>query len=359
MNAANIISYDNAGVDVTSWYAASDFCLHSKPTEPWAAVCFASIVDVAINHTLTLYPRAKRKLLASEESGDIPMMLAAFKKAGICRPYSAVIAEDIAISNEDLNDIFCRFQNEVRRQPDLYRQWSNYHLSIEERNKALRCVAINILPCVHDWCAENQTIHNLAKDVGLKNSTLAYIFDVFVRGLTYYDILKAANAPYFEHPLRSALLVGGLHESFSSDKELSWGRLISNLLEEGILSRNPQEIADLVREIQIEVHGRRVSWYQGKCRQSGKWVERVEIMRDIAAELGLPPKVRGKAVDILGLLLSGVSAYVDDRVGTTPLITVAIMSGHILSDPKNRRLHGAVGRAPFLRGVLRWSDCGI
>lgn len=362
---------DKIAIDITTGYGADSFLSTKLYKDPWCQDCFIKIIDAAVNHREFYYPLPTPYSAEEELVDHLPHSMKAFHKAGIIGHIDKKTAEEIGVSIKTLEDEYVSFCQWAKNNARMLKKWIDLHSWKVIREQADKRIGQDVQPFIEEFCARNKDkIADLAKEIGVKPEEIRFTFDTIFRGLQYYDILTDYKIFYFSHPIRGHLFSTQKHSQIKkfSDR-LSWGRLISNLIESDRIRRETEEVGQLVKSIRDKVLENNATWYdvvlivpEDKNDDDKKMIidkNGEEKITAIAADSGLPAKIRDELITKIknSIRATRVIATATALLTTSlPLFLVSVALGEIeVSVNKwSGNMPSWGNKVKFLRGSLQW-----
>lgn len=352
----------SATIDFSTAYAATEFIENTKPKEPWAKESFKILIDTLTNHSIVIYPHTTNKGLKNDNNiKNLPNILAALRSNNLILPHTNEVAEDILIDQDTFNETLNVFTIFATNNVQSLKHWINFHLSSKIKAKHIALMDhknFTQKQMIALW-KNNIGADRLSKISGIDSDNLMMAFDAFYRGIQYYKISTSADSLYFPHPLRKYIYSNDFEFERNYFNRWSWGSVLSYLIEDNKISRNQDELTDIISEIKNKMINLNATWYNNEYDDN----KYVKITKDkietIAIELGLPAKIKTNTLEIIQTLLGGTGALIDTIAGTVCLATITLSIGFQKIKENDIYISGKIGKLKFLRGSLSWPNLFI
>lgn len=386
-----------AAVDAVTGHAAYSFlrflCDDPSAHDPWAEECFTGLVDLSIIYPRLVHPLPNARAALTPMA--LPPLLVAFVDRGLIHPHIDRVADSVEVDASVLEEALDDFERAARTNPQDLMGLIDFHFQADK--KAYRDAAFgpgrSVQPFIEDFWHSSSRAHDLAHTLGGPGETM-WAFDVFLRGRQYDEILRSANAVYFPHPFRRRSSLAGARPQhvYRADRVWSWGRLLANLMREGELPPNLEEVCDRILAIRAEIDlemkrppsgrrsgGRRSAPLGSVPDDSAdntaiadeSWftlARNADLNERIAYRLGLPAKITKNIVDDIDKIANNWAAptavgmvsaqkFGSDAAGMIGgAITVTVMRAISRLNLENRWVRPSrfMRRLTFLRGSLEW-----
>ncbi|MBL0313905.1 MAG: hypothetical protein IPP78_14625 [Holophagaceae bacterium] len=351
--------YDLAAVDISTGHAL-DSIFRKELRDPWAVQALQLFVDLAVNHSLLVYPQPSASAVVHDLDENLPAVFAEWRKDTwrLIRALDGDPAGSIALDSSLVCNQFNNFGEWLRQTPaDLSRLKSFINMHFRE---ARITVAHGMVFPTHfvTQFIPNLPLEALAKDLSLSKAQVAYAFDVFIRGIQY-NVLCASTAPYFPHPVRHRLDLYRSTIDFESQSAWSWGAYITNLVQEDETYLSLSAVLEIVQAIKERVL-KGANWY---TLASYAPEDQLAAVESVASEAGLPAKLKEKIqgtveknLRALGILSTPASALVG---GSTTLLGLSVgvlvsAGSYELAEASKKYLPHALSGFKVLKGHVYW-----
>ncbi len=330
-------------VDITTLNAIESLFQHGTH-DPWGRRLAGEFADLFIYSDIIRYPI--NVLADSFSPGSLPkrpsVLLDLTKRdSDSFQVVTYSTQEPFRLKDEYLEDSFDQFAVWARNNKRALRQWLTVHSEKWARTQYRSRVPHQYIFAL-DKLLNGSTLKSLAKELKSNEAEICYAFDIVLR-YPLYGEFTGENNYYLNHPIRNAF-------SNPTMKE-----------DAGPLPVTPvsfkDSIASLVPNISQDEYIVLLHELRGQVRDSG--LHRVkpgdfdkEAIRDIAAKVALPPRVKiiAKAAAIGAGVIGGLGAF--PVLGPSAAVAGAIVS--VTAALWSGRLPRSVGRLRWLRWALEW-----
>jgi hypothetical protein len=284
----------HSGTDITAGVGADSFLSASGESDPWGEQCLGSLLDNMINHERVRYALPTREAAEIDNLESLPTILQVFRKTGVVEPITRFNASDALTPDHQMLARECEhFALWANRNATELRAWIDLHSQKNVENFHWERMRGKVQPWVEEFYSTTTLVfEELSRSMHRPQSRIVYAFDVMARGLQYVWVFAMDGTTYFPHPMRKPLLQGqATTTTFEDLKTWSWGRLITRLITEGKVKRNPEHVSEIVDRLRSRVLRAEpeATWYglAGKSHEAKR-----EIIETIAAEAGFPAQLR-------------------------------------------------------------------
>lgn len=344
------IIYDKSANDITTGFSGEDFIINEEPNDPFAKESFITLVDSIINHKNSIFPHPTKKSSASDQNIILPELFTHLINKQLLNSYSTLVASDIQVEDDDLNNYFKRFRIFSISEKNKLKDWIEYHFNPNLRYKHFIQLPRDIQPFVEKYWSETQQCKYLSSELGIESYKLRYAFDVYYRGLQYDTIIVNEDALYLSHPLRYTIFDNNINNTFQFKNLRSWGEIIAFMLENKLFSRKLDEVVDLIDRIKRKVINDS-SWY---CEIPLK--ERIEREIEVVSQEKIDVRIKEKVINNLQIVSTTASGAADALLNTFGIITLLVNIGFVKIKDTKPDGKGKITKIKFTRGLFDWDQ---
>lgn len=338
--------------DITTIIAVESL-FHDGPTDLRGTELAAKLTDFFIYNDRIRYIFPYLSATAAAQCPTLPLLLSALmsRDADVFEETRCIVSEYTHVPPVSVPSCFSAFaawarnnQQELRSWTSLYReQWIRGSLGTpgpDPQRSRTRFVMKYLFPV--EEVTQTPEFGELAARLALPADDLLFAFDVTLRYPLYAE-LAGANGYYLSHPIREDQNIPTITRSEAPVPQivLPLGRAIAQLAPQMTLD----EFSALLHEARGLLRDR------GIVRLRPGAVD-IETRREIAAHLGLPPRLRGNK-ELVALLAAGITGLGAFPVlgPASALLGMAVGVGSLFWDGDLPR---ATGQVEWLRWAVSW-----
>jgi len=330
-------------VDLSTLYAVES-CFRGPVRDPWATSLAGNLADLFVYADNIRVPCPVK----DEESisGPLPPMphtyrILATRDSALFSPLIFTTEQQIRLNGYYLLESFEAVANWARLNSGAFKRHCRLfgHPSVQTAHEAR---------LKHDFLysferlRRDRSFTELAEELDLPETDIAGTFDAILR-FSLYARLAGEEERYLNHPIRSAILLPTMEHEYADAPSIaiSFTQSISEFAERLSLD----EYAALLHELRGVVRDMGLHRVRpGECDR--------EVLREIAARVGLPPRLRAFSKAI------GVTAGVVGGLGAVPILGpwAAVAGGAISISASlwTGLLPRSVTRLRWLRWAFEW-----
>ncbi len=319
--------------------------LFSRATiDPWAVKLASTFTDVfAYGDAFRFTFGSSQSMLSDADWANTPTLVQLLRQ----RDSSAVVPlvvptnETIRIHDDYLAEAFQRFVTWARNNRRTLRQWLDTHKTAKIQAMQQAQVAREYYFDL-DRLTQKHDLEVLVNELRTRQSELLYAFDNVLRA-PLYGKLAGSGQHYLNHPLRNASLLPTFEAEEGALPRIAISFRDSMAKSLGQLSLD--EYCILLHELRAAVRDRGL-------HQLGPGDVEKEVLRDIAASVSLPPRLRGvgRLALFAGGIIGGLAAV--PSLGPATAVAGAVVS--LSSALWTGQLPRSAARIRWMRWSLEW-----
>ena len=335
----------NPLVDISTINAIESLYRHGIH-DPWAKQLAGEFADLFVYSSTIRYSITIPSANSDDRFLERPSLLLDLIKrdSELLTPAKYSTADPVRLKDEYLIECFNGFDAWARSNKNTLRKW----LSLHNEDWIQKQYITRVKHKEHEWSFSLETLlrepelGNLSKELGVTEHDICYAFDLVLR-YPLYGELAGTNEHYLNHPIRDAFLLPTMKREEGEPPSLAVS--FKDTLRQFSDKLSQDDYSVLLHELRGAVHD-----YGLHLVGPGEFDK--EVVREIAAKVALPPKLRatGKlaavGAGIIGSLSAvpffGPSAAI---VGGVLSVSTALWSG---------RLPRIAARMRWLKWALEW-----
>jgi hypothetical protein len=338
-----------AAIDVSTGYGAEAFLQNRDAGDPWAEVCFVSLIEAFTNHAQLRYPFPSHHSVRDRDYQGIADFMGDLQSAGLLQGDDAIIAEDIPLGQLDLETDFLSFSRWARTHRVVVKQWVEFHHQpeLKKRHKTQLPTIVNV--AVQEFFDRNPSRFNsLASAVRTTPKRILYSFDVASRGRQYAALL-GGSSNYYSHPIREPVLNAAETRRTTIRHAFSWGRYLAWALRSGRLHRTTPDVIEVMGSLKrsiarLKADARHLSTMEPSVRKG--------LLNQVAAEAGLPATLRADVHEYIEHFFS--YTHIAVALLDAPSIHLSVAIGNFVANNVSM-VPGWLPRIlPFFRGLVEY-----
>lgn len=256
-------------------------------------------------------------------------------------PLMVPTSEPVRLHDGHVTEAFRRFAIWARNNRRALRQWLDTHntssIQAMQQAQVARQYYFNL-----DQLTQERELEGLALELRAQQTEVLYAFDNVLRG-SLYGRLTGSDQHYLNHPTRDVSVLPTFEAEVGSSPTIAVS--FKESMAEAVRHLSFDEYCVMLHELRGAVRSR------GIHELGGSGVEK-ETLRDIAASVSLPPRLRGlgRLAVVSGGIIGGLAAI--PALGAASAVVGAAVS--VSSALWTGQLPRSAARIKWLRWALEW-----
>lgn len=335
----------NPLVDISTINAIESLYRHGVH-DPWAKQLAGEFADLFVYSSTIRYSITIPSANSDDQALERPSLLLDFIKrdSGLLTPAKFSTANPVKLNDEYLIECFNRFAAWARSNKKTLRTW----ISLHNQDWIQKQYAARVKHEQHEWSFSLEALLKepelvvLAKELGIAEHDVCYAFDLVLR-YPLYGELAGLSEHYLNHPIRDAFLLPTMKREEGSPPFIAVS--FKDTLRQFADKLSKDDYSVLLHELRGAVHE-----YGLHLVGPGEFDK--DVVREIAAKVALPPKLRASGK------LAAIGAGIVGSLGALPILgpSAAIVGGVLSVSTAlwSGRLPRTTARMRWLKWALEW-----